>query len=199
MPPLQALRPFPRSSQVFFAKRSATKLSSLNRTLPQRPFSQYAKTQFRWNAYEPPPKDHPAFQAPPRHPQRSQRPEEPQRLNRLQWLQSLWRNDPRFRFVVIAGGTGYTVFILYNVELVPETGRRRFNCISQEQEIAFGKAAYEQTLNEYRGRILPAMHPHAIRVRKVLNRLLPATGLQDQEWEVHVIEDGQANAFVIPG
>ncbi|MCJ1392630.1 hypothetical protein MMC18_005500 [Xylographa bjoerkii] len=37
-------------------------------------------------------------------------------------------------------------------------------------------------------------------VHRVLNRLIPASGLEGQEWEVHVIDDKeQMNAFVIPG
>lgn len=41
------------------------------------------------------------------------------------------------------------------------------------------------------------------RVRRVLDRLLPFVshegGLQDVDWEVHVIEGPEQNAFVIPG
>lgn len=59
---------------------------------------------------------------------------------------------------------------------------------------------YAQILREYGERILPAYHPDSRLVHKVLNRLIPASGLQDQEWEVHVIDDkSQKNAFVIPG
>lgn len=37
-------------------------------------------------------------------------------------------------------------------------------------------------------------------VQRVLDRLIPQSGLVDQEWEVHVIDDmSQMNAFVIPG
>lgn len=59
---------------------------------------------------------------------------------------------------------------------------------------------YAQILQTYGQRILPACHPDSRLVHKVLNRLIPASGLQDQEWEVHVIDDNsQKNAFVIPG
>lgn len=38
-------------------------------------------------------------------------------------------------------------------------------------------------------------------VQRVLDRLLPHSGLgtEDDQWEVHVIQDPQKNAFVIPG
>ena len=59
---------------------------------------------------------------------------------------------------------------------------------------------YEQVLKEYGQRVLPAWHPDSRLVHKVLDRLIPASGLQDQPWEVHVIDDKeQKNAFVVPG
>ena len=54
-------------------------------------------------------------------------------------------------------------------------------------------------MDAYRSKILPDMHPQTIRVRKVLNHLIPAVGLKNQAWEVHVIDDEQENAFVVPG
>lgn len=36
-------------------------------------------------------------------------------------------------------------------------------------------------------------------VQRVMDRLIPASGLEGKEWEVHVIESDEKNAFVIPG
>jgi predicted Zn-dependent protease len=37
-------------------------------------------------------------------------------------------------------------------------------------------------------------------VRRVLNRLIPVSGIQDSKWETYVIDDPDtANAFVLPG
>ena len=59
---------------------------------------------------------------------------------------------------------------------------------------------YQQTLQEYSGRVLSPRHPHSVMVCRVLNRLIPASGARDAEWEVHVIADAdQKNAFVMPG
>ncbi|KAL2255052.1 hypothetical protein VTK26DRAFT_4239 [Humicola hyalothermophila] len=55
---------------------------------------------------------------------------------------------------------------------------------------------------EQRGvRILPAWDPRTARVRRVLERLLPFSGMSDKDgWEVFVVDDpGTANAFVLPG
>lgn len=56
-------------------------------------------------------------------------------------------------------------------------------------------------MQEYRGKILPPQHPHHRLVKKVLDRLIPHSGLpaDQNDWEVHVIQDEMKNAFVIPG
>lgn len=36
-------------------------------------------------------------------------------------------------------------------------------------------------------------------VQRVLTRLLPHSGLEGEEWEIHVIDDDMKNAFVVPG
>ena len=55
-------------------------------------------------------------------------------------------------------------------------------------------------MQEYRGRILPSSHPDSKLVQKVMKRLIPASGLEGQEWEIYVINDKKTmNAFVIPG
>lgn len=54
-------------------------------------------------------------------------------------------------------------------------------------------------MSQFGGKIMPA-HTHEHRmVQRVLNRLIPKSGLQDEQWEVHVIDDPMKNAFVIPG
>ena len=56
-------------------------------------------------------------------------------------------------------------------------------------------------MNEYAGRILSPMNPQHRMVQRVLDRLIPHSGLpaETNQWEVHVIKDPQKNAFVIPG
>lgn len=36
-------------------------------------------------------------------------------------------------------------------------------------------------------------------VQRVLDRLIPHSGLEGDQWEIHVIDDDTKNAFVIPG
>ena len=54
-------------------------------------------------------------------------------------------------------------------------------------------------MRQYRNQILPSWDRRSRMVQGVLNRLVPASGLEDAQWEVHVIDDPrQMNAFVIP-
>ena len=112
----------------------------------------------------------------------------------------LWAN---YRPVIIGTGTVGGVFYVYNLEEVPITGRRRFNCLSPETEKqVLGDAGYKDLLREYRGKILPENHPNTRMVKRVVERLLPAVGDlgMETEWAVHVIDEpNEKNAFVVPG
>lgn len=57
----------------------------------------------------------------------------------------------------------------------------------------------EDLLKQYRGKIMPAHSREHQLVQKVLQRLIPHSGLEDQKWETFVINDNEKNAFVIPG
>jgi predicted Zn-dependent protease len=112
----------------------------------------------------------------------------------------LWGN---YRPVIIGTGTVGGVFYVYNLEEVPITGRRRFNCLSPKTEKQIlGDAGYEDLLREYRGKMLPENHPNTRMVKRVVERLLPAVGDlgMETEWAVHVIDEpNEKNAFVVPG
>jgi predicted Zn-dependent protease len=86
---------------------------------------------------------------------------------------------------------------------VPVSGRRRFNILPADWEVALGAATYEQLLQEFGPKILPPHRPEHRLVKQVLDRLIPHSGLDtkgNSTWEVHVINDPhQVNAFVVPG
>ncbi|KAI5821043.1 peptidase family M48-domain-containing protein [Pyronema omphalodes] len=122
-----------------------------------------------------------------------------QRFNNRRPFSQLWGN-PNFKKVVGVGAAGAVTFYVYNLETVPVSGRRRFNVVGVESEMQLSQQMYEETIRQFQDRILPANHPTTRRVRKVLERLIPSSGLQDLDWEVHVIADNSIkNAFVIPG
>jgi predicted Zn-dependent protease len=65
-----------------------------------------------------------------------------------------------------------------------------------------GNATVDQVKEQYSGRFLSEHDPRVRQVKKVLERLLPyaeGEGLKDMDWEVHVIDSPEQNAFVAPG
>lgn len=71
--------------------------------------------------------------------------------------------------------------------------------MSESYEKQSGEQLYQQVMQEYGNKILPPSHPQSRMVQRVLDRLLPHSGLSYEGWEVHVIQDDIKNAFVIPG
>lgn len=114
-------------------------------------------------------------------------------------VQYIWRN---YQTPILITGAGGGTFYVLNLEEVPVSHRRRFNCISPELEkkLLAGQG-YEEILQEFRGKFLPDHHPYTQMVARVVQRLLPAAeGLAGDEFVIHVIDDPrQQNAFVMPG
>lgn len=111
---------------------------------------------------------------------------------------TLVQNAKPHHFVII--GLGISGVYFYNTDVVSETGRRRFIIVSPQQELMFGEEGYREALAEARGKILPDYHPLTMMVDRVLQRLIPQAPIQGADWKVHVIkDDGNANAFVLPG
>ncbi|MCJ1478157.1 hypothetical protein MMC13_006833 [Lambiella insularis] len=122
------------------------------------------------------------------------------RFSRSQSIKYLWQTNMAFRYGAGAVGTGFVGFVGYNIETVPASGRRRFNWVSPEYEQQMGQQRYRQIIQEYQGEFLPEWHIASRMVQRVLKRLISANGIENQDWEVHVIDDpSQMNAFVIPG
>ncbi|KAJ3043378.1 hypothetical protein HDV00_005076 [Rhizophlyctis rosea] len=58
----------------------------------------------------------------------------------------------------------------------------------------------EQDMSQQFGRqIVPDAHPVAQFVQRVANRIIRVSGLGGLKWEVHVIDNDEKNAFVLPG
>jgi len=90
------------------------------------------------------------------------------------------------------------VYVL-NLEHVPVSGRYRFNVVSPAWEKSLAASMYNETMQQYSRQLMPEhTYEHRL-VKRCLERLLPHSGLQGEEWEVHVIDDPMKNAFVIPG
>ena len=170
--------------QPLKAFRAPSSISPILRTLPPRPL--LPRKSFR-----------PLSQRGPQRPQ--QRPQY-NRFGRPQAVYDLWLTSPYFRYGVGAVGLGGGTFYILNLEKVPVTGRRRFNCYSPAQEKAMAESVYQMLMQDYGQDILPPSHPDSKLVNKVMGRLIVAAGLEGENWEVKVINDpNQQNAFVLPG
>ncbi|KAI8064649.1 peptidase family M48-domain-containing protein [Gongronella butleri] len=61
------------------------------------------------------------------------------------------------------------------------------------------KQAYDEVMATYGHRILPPNHPYARFVTKIAKRLVRVSGMDALQWEFHVIDSPERNAFVLPG
>jgi predicted Zn-dependent protease len=80
----------------------------------------------------------------------------------------------------------------------PETGRVSHVGMSTEQETALGLQSYQQVLAQSR---TIDSGPELETVRRVVNRLASAPGKAGGsfDWRVSLVNDGQQNAFCLPG
>ena len=78
--------------------------------------------------------------------------------------------------VVVLGGGIY--FYVSHLETVPVSGRRRFNCYSEDRVEEEGKMMYNMIMQQDRDAILPAWDPRTRMVQRVMNKLIPASGLE---------------------
>ncbi|EFX04311.1 GPI anchored peptidase m48 [Grosmannia clavigera kw1407] len=119
----------------------------------------------------------------------------------------LWRtiHSTSMRAVMVVAMVGALGVYFTHLEVVPVSGRRRFNCFGEDSMRLLGEIQYEALMEEAREqgqRFLPDYDPRAVVVRHVMRRLIPVSGMSDGEgeWEIRVIDDARmANAFVLPG
>jgi metalloendopeptidase OMA1, mitochondrial len=113
-----------------------------------------------------------------------------------------WRLSPDFRRLTYLAGGGVLGFVGYNMEQVPVTGRWRFNCVPASFLENTSEGAYQQMLQEFGQSMLPEWSPEVQRVKRVLERLIPHSGLSGataKPWTIHVVQADEPNAFVMPG
>ena len=109
------------------------------------------------------------------------------------------------RTVMIVAAAGALLFYFTHMEVVPVSGRRRFNCFGEDAMRLLGEMQYEELMQEAKAqnqRFLPDYDPRTIVVRSVMSRLIPVSGMSNNpgDWEIVVIDDpATVNAFVLPG
>ena len=126
-------------------------------------------------------------------------PEAARRARPLITTEQIWNTarSPRTKVIaIIAVGSG-AVFYFSNLEEVPVSGRKRFNCYSDATVEAEGNRMYRMIMQENQDQILPSWDRRSKMVARVMDRLIPASGLTNVEWEVHVIDSpGEHPRFI---
>jgi predicted Zn-dependent protease len=88
------------------------------------------------------------------------------------------------------------LLLLLACETVPITGRQQLILISPEEENRMGVAAYREVLKEERTARDP--QDNAM-LKRVGQRLAAAAKRPDFDWEFHLLDKEEANAFALPG
>lgn len=118
---------------------------------------------------------------------------------RVEQLSNVVRH-PYSKGMVIIVVVGGVVFYFSNIEEVPVSGRRRFNCYSDEAVEEDGKTYYKMIMDDARqqGALVPSWDRRAKMVSRVMERLIPQSGLDGADWEVNVLESPGMCAYVTP-
>lgn len=106
--------------------------------------------------------------------------------------------SPSFKWIIFLSITSASIFYVTHIETVPISGRKRFNCFSEESAEAQGEMVYRQILEEEgrRGKILGPWDSRTRMVNRVMTRLIEGgnlgTGAAESKpvgWEINVIDD----------
>jgi metalloendopeptidase OMA1, mitochondrial len=94
---------------------------------------------------------------------------------------------PGTKLLFLSVGAGGVIFYVSNLETVPVSGRRRFNCYSEASVEEEGKMMYKMIMHDNRDAILPSWDPRTRTVERVMEKLIPASGLEDANvWAQHI-------------
>ncbi|KAM7217919.1 Peptidase family M48 domain containing protein [Rhypophila decipiens] len=112
--------------------------------------------------------------------------------------------SPSTHIITLLAIAGAFIFYFSNLETVPVSGRTRFNVYSADSVRKMSDMQYKMLLYEFERnniRILGDFDPRTQRVRRVMKKLIPFSGMgKDENWEIYVVDDPHtANAFVLPG
>ncbi|KAJ3191995.1 hypothetical protein HK101_007193 [Irineochytrium annulatum] len=111
--------------------------------------------------------------------------------------ETFYARNRTFIWLGSAGGA-FSIYYLLHLEEVPMTKRRRFIDISPDEEVGISRSAYASVMQQYQHLIVSPYHPTAQFVRKVAERIIRVSNMPNMQWEVHLIDSPERNAFVLP-
>jgi predicted Zn-dependent protease len=88
------------------------------------------------------------------------------------------------------------VALIAACETVPYTGRHQIMLLPESAELEMGLQSYQEVLKKSKVVREGEVNERLVRVGR---RIAEATGRTDYQWEFHLIEDKQVNAFCLPG
>lgn len=182
---LRSLRPLPVAPRILLniPRPLARQLAS--------PFQRF-KSEFRRYPPPPPPQPKPRKVFTRWNPEDAQNAEPLIRTEKITYV-AKHRTTTIIVLVVLGGGT---VYYFAHIEEVPVSGRRRFMCYSDETVEQEGMMLYRQVMQEYGNAILPVWDKRVRMVNRVMENLIPASGLESVNWEVHVIDSSGTSSQI---
>ncbi|XP_045157835.2 metalloendopeptidase OMA1, mitochondrial-like [Mercenaria mercenaria] len=123
------------------------------------------------------------------------RPEEEQKKHHRRILQ-FWAALAAF------GATLATIYYTSHLQECPITGRKRFITLTKDQYLKVADYESENFLDLYNNKTLPPTHQFYNMVLQTAQSIVRANqdfpGMKEQKWVIHVVEDEERNAFVLP-
>lgn len=184
------LRPLWPSLTIRISPRPTSASPPSLRPVPRtRPFSQTHRLRLVPNWPRPPPRDttrRSYHNVDPRHRLSQAKP-----LVTSDGLRRFARS-PSLHTVVVLSVLGAVAFYFGNLQTVPVSGRRRFNCFSDATVEAASEAQVKRIVYEVEragGRFLDDWDPRMRLVKRVMKRLIPVSGMEKANWEITVIDD----------
>ncbi|KAL8050959.1 hypothetical protein ABFX02_06G114500 [Erythranthe guttata] len=108
-----------------------------------------------------------------------------------------WLDNPRNTFTIIAVGSGIVITVYFgNLETVPYTKRTHFVLLSQSLERELGDSEFKKLKAQYKGKILPPLHPESIRVQRISHEIIE--GLQRGLTKEEVWSDVRYSTEIVP-
>ncbi|KAL8511606.1 hypothetical protein ACS0TY_018130 [Phlomoides rotata] len=97
-----------------------------------------------------------------------------------------WTQNPRNLFIAVLIGSGAVLTLYFgNLETVPYTKRTHFVLLSRALEKQLGESQFKQLKEEFKGKILPPLHPESIRIQKISQDIIEALQkglMKEQVW-----------------
>lgn len=84
-----------------------------------------------------------------------------------------WLENPKNVFLVVVVSSAFGITLYFgNLETVPYTKRKHFVLLSKSMERQMGESQFNQIKGNFKGKVLPAIHPESVRVRLIAKDII---------------------------